>query len=141
LNKKREYKVWKEYVALKKPNKIKCRLCNKSNSEWKDLKAGGFVHRMCIYKFSHYGMTPTIHSKWRRELIIVRKIVLERDNYTCVKCKNNCENCKRDLKEKGKIKLQVHHIIPVRKGGPNSLDNLITVCQFCNQRLDSKRLN
>ncbi|MGH9993603.1 MAG: HNH endonuclease [Nitrososphaera sp.] len=51
-------------------------------------------------------------------------------------CRNNCDNCKRDLKEKGKIKLNVHHIKPVIKGGSNELDNLITLCIFCNRIAD-----
>ncbi|MHB8546846.1 MAG: HNH endonuclease [Nitrosotalea sp.] len=41
--------------------------------------------------------------------------------------------------EKGKIKLNVHHKISVKKGGTNNMRNLITVCQFCNRMLDSKR--
>ena len=134
----KNYKVWKGFEAIKKPNRKKCRLCNKSNSDWKDLRAGGFVHRLCINKLWHYGMRPKEYSKWRREFVKIRPKVLERDNYTCVRCKNNCDNCKRDLKEKGKIKLNVHHVIPVKKGGSNSMENLITVCQFCNRMLDRK---
>lgn len=132
----KKYKVWKGFEPIKKPNRKKCRLCNKSNPDWKDLMAGGFVHRLCINKLWHYGMTPKEYAKWRRKFVKIRPKVLERDNFICVRCKNNCNNCKRDLKEKGKIKLDVHHIISVKKGGSNSLENLITVCQFCNRMLD-----
>jgi len=46
----------------------------------------------------------------------------ERDDYTCQKCK---------LQDKSGIKLEVHHIIPIYKGGKDELDNLITLCFDC----------
>jgi hypothetical protein len=46
------------------------------------------------------------------------KVVLKRDNYKCVRC-----HTKRDL--------QLHHILPVYKGGPTIEANLITLCSFC----------
>jgi len=123
--------------AITKPNKKKCRICGKVNSERKGL--GNYsVHKLCQYKMGHYGMNPKKYSKWKSEFIKIRPKVLERDNFICVTCKNNCENCIRDLKEKGKIILDIHHIIGVRKGGSNSLENLITVCRFCNRQLDRR---
>jgi HNH endonuclease len=44
-----------------------------------------------------------------------RRLVLERDNYTCQAC------------GKTNGRLDVHHIIPRRYGGQNSMNNLITV--------------
>jgi len=129
--------------TVKKPNTRKCEICNKINSDWRDVRdkkySNLFAHRLCLFKMGHYGFTPEQYAKWKREIYKVRKKVLERDNHLCVKCKNKCHNCKRDLREKGKIKLNVHHKISVIKGGSNNMRNLITVCQFCNRMLDSKR--
>lgn len=52
---------------------------------------------------------------WR----IIRKQVLERDNYTCQSC---------GTKPKAP---HVHHIIPRDKGGSEDLKNLITKCLGC----------
>lgn len=48
--------------------------------------------------------------------------VLNRDNFTCRYCGQSAP----------KVELHVDHIIPVSKGGENSLNNLITACQDCN---------
>ena len=138
---KRDYKTWKGYQSITKPNNHRCRFCNKTNSDWKDVHNEWdtpFVHRLCLFKISHYGFTPEEYSTWKREYNSVRDKILKRDNYQCVECKNNCNNCKRDLLEKGKIKLNIHHIIRVRSGGTNDPKNLITVCQFCNRMLDGE---
>lgn len=51
-----------------------------------------------------------------------RKLVKERDNYTCVLC--GCDD---------KSILTVDHIIPTsRGGGRNAMSNLQTLCQPCN---------
>jgi hypothetical protein len=52
---------------------------------------------------------------------IVRRFILDRDNYTCVKCGRG----------KGHVNLLVHHIVPWRDGGRNTNDNLITLCSLC----------
>ena len=44
----------------------------------------------------------------------LRHIVLRRDNYTCQEC--------------GKINGTVHHKVPRKDGGQDSMDNLVTVC-------------
>lgn len=49
---------------------------------------------------------------------LLRRIILIRDNYTCQLCGK-------------KPSSQVHHIIPRKFGGNNSLDNLITLCGKC----------
>ena len=40
-----------------------------------------------------------------------------------------CQICKRP-----KIRLIAHHIVPVKMGGEDSLDNLITVCEDCERK-------
>lgn len=138
----KQYRTWKGFESIPKPNDHKCSICKKISSDWKDIRNKpliSYVHRLCVFKMGHYGLTPEQYAKWKREYNKVRNKVLERDNFQCVRCKNNCKNCQRDLREKGKIKLNVHHIIPVIRGGSNDVKNLVTVCQFCNRVLDSKR--
>jgi 5-methylcytosine-specific restriction endonuclease McrA len=50
---------------------------------------------------------------------MISELILERDSYVCKKC--------------GVIgvKLVVHHILPLCKGGDNSMSNLITICEKC----------
>ena len=49
----------------------------------------------------------------------LRQQVLKRDKYTCQQCHKQSD------------KLQVDHIVPVRKGGLNGLQNLKTICYDC----------
>jgi hypothetical protein len=57
-----------------------------------------------------------------------RKEVLQRDGYHCIKC--------------GAIgELEIHHIIPVYKGG-NDLDgNLITLCHYCHREAPNEPID
>jgi len=54
---------------------------------------------------------------------ILRMAALKRDHYTCQGC------AKTDLP------LDVHHIIPITKGGKNWLSNLISLCRSCHERV------
>lgn len=56
----------------------------------------------------------------------IRKAVILRDGCKCMECgKSNC-------------KLEVHHIKPKRLCGSNTLGNLITLCENCHQKTESK---
>ena len=52
---------------------------------------------------------------------LTRENVYRRDNFECVYC--GASNLKL---------LTLDHVIPRSKGGPNSWDNLVTACKFCN---------
>jgi 5-methylcytosine-specific restriction endonuclease McrA len=54
----------------------------------------------------------------------IREEALKRDNYTC-----QGRECRGVYKRVG-----THHIIPRRKGGPNTLDNLVTSCPSCHRK-------
>lgn len=57
----------------------------------------------------------------------IREQVLERDNYICQICLKTLNN------------LEVHHVIPKRKGGLDILDNLVSFCRKCHCILEPKR--
>lgn len=48
--------------------------------------------------------------------------IFKRDNFTCQYCGEYAPN----------VILQIDHVIPVSKGGNNSIDNLKTACTKCN---------
>lgn len=50
--------------------------------------------------------------------------ILQRDNYTCQQCFSSPVNNKE-------CKLQIHHIIPIKKNGTDDDNNLITLCKKC----------
>ncbi len=68
-------------------------------------------------------------AEWRR----LRKVVYERDDWTCADCKQRCLNL-RDSHSKPKLKIQAHHIIPRRYGGTDDLANLVTLCMSCHHK-------
>jgi 5-methylcytosine-specific restriction endonuclease McrA len=61
-----------------------------------------------------------------------REDVLQRDGYKCTKC-GYPKGFKRRSRD-----LHVHHIIPLYKGGSNSLSNLTTLCHICHRNIDKK---
>ncbi|WP_110984901.1 HNH endonuclease [Acaryochloris thomasi] len=52
----------------------------------------------------------------------VRSYVLARDGHQCQSCSQS------------HVPLEVDHIIPLAKGGPNDISNLHTLCQRCNRK-------
>ena len=57
----------------------------------------------------------------------LRKQVLIRDKFTCQCCNENGEGALGIL--------AVHHIVEVSQGGPDTLDNLVTLCVNCHLRV------
>lgn len=53
----------------------------------------------------------------------IRKAIIMRDNNTCQLCK------KKDTQ------MEVHHIVPKRLNGSNSIHNLITLCKSCHKKI------
>ena len=52
--------------------------------------------------------------------------VLKRDNYKCL-------ICGKSPSTHPELSLEVDHILPVSKGGINDLENLQTLCIYCNR--------
>ena len=59
-----------------------------------------------------------------------REFSLSRDKYIC-------QNCKGKSKDK---RLEVHHIIYKQNGGSDDVDNLITLCKTCHDKVHHKAL-
>ena len=53
----------------------------------------------------------------------IRKRVYERDNYTCQGCGET------------DTELHAHHIVPKSDGGSDRMDNLLTLCKPCHERI------
>jgi hypothetical protein len=62
------------------------------------------------------------HAEWEE----LRRQILQRDGYTCQHCSST-------------NKLEVHHIKPHHKGGADSPENLITLCEDCHIQFDDCR--
>ena len=71
------------------------------------------------------------NSKNQRKLMTkqLRKMVMERDNYTCQCCGKYMPD---------EVGLQIDHIIPINKGGKTILSNLQVLCSKCNGRKSDK---
>lgn len=62
-----------------------------------------------------------MRSKWDRMRSRVSKKIFSRDGFVCVAC-GSTKN------------LTIDHIVPIKRGGNNSLSNLRTLCQSCNSK-------
>ena len=60
----------------------------------------------------------------KRELDLLRPQLL-------LRCANCCEKCGRYRP----FGLAPHHIIPRSHGGPNTMENLISLCQICHDAI------
>lgn len=74
------------------------------------------------------GFRDNRDSEWRQE---IRPKVLERDNHKCQKCGMTNKEHKSEFGQE----LQVHHIDSNREN--NSLDNLITLCEYCHSKISN----
>ena len=72
-------------------------------------------------------MTREEQEAWRK----LRASVLERDDFTCYRCE------KRSANGKG---LSVHHLTPRDEGGPDALNNLVTLCNPCHDYVELEGL-
>jgi 5-methylcytosine-specific restriction endonuclease McrA len=64
----------------------------------------------------------------RREVILSRKNIFERDKNTCQYCSKKCS--REDL--------TIDHVIPRSRGGKNMWDNLVIACYPCNTRKSNR---
>jgi 5-methylcytosine-specific restriction endonuclease McrA len=60
----------------------------------------------------------------------LRHNVYARDRHRCTMC---------GRKGGRKVALHAHHIVPLSRGGTNTLDNLTTLCSACHRRVHARR--
>ena len=91
-----------------KPNSSKLRASKVSNRSVRAYKTGATtrIRRTDPYTDDWYEISAAVK---------------RRDGYKCVKCPNTTN-------------LEVHHIVPVSKGGTNAMNNLITLCHKCHSK-------
>ena len=124
---------------------VKCKYCNKwfspTNSE-----AECYIHRGnslycsdgCKKSCPTYGVVKYergFRQNTSREVQPeLRKLVLERDNWTCQKCGANKDD---DIT----VTLHCHHIDPVKNNPIESadMDNCITLCKACHKEAHSRK--
>ena len=66
----------------------------------------------------------------KRRLLFCKRLVYERDNYTC-------QYCGEELTQ---AKCTVDHVVPRSKGGPSTFENCVTACFQCNTQKANKNL-
>jgi 5-methylcytosine-specific restriction endonuclease McrA len=64
----------------------------------------------------------------RKDMVLTRKAIFERDN-------NTCQYCGRKSRRE---KLTIDHVIPRSRGGGDTWDNLVLACLECNARKRNK---
>lgn len=91
------------------------------------------VRRAASFKRSATGVTKIKRDGYstvngfskNNEWWAIRAAVVKRDGGKCVPCK------RKGLAIKGS---EVHHVLPLSKGGRTVMTNLMTVCQLCHER-------
>ena len=66
------------------------------------------------------------NNQLRHQAHSLRKQVLERHDHRCFCC---------GVPENQKERLQLHHILPIARGGMSTLDNLIPLCPSCHAKI------
>ena len=92
-------------------NKLKCPMCN----EYFASEMGMKVHHAQVHDESIAGSRAVTKT--------IRERVLERDDHRCQRCDAAVGSTASDF--------ELHHLLPVAAGGPDHVDNLITLCSEC----------
>ena len=72
--------------------------------------------------------------KIRRRYFLKGRLI-DYNLYHSLKCKKKCEKCKLNFKM-----LEIHHIIPISKGGNNEASNLMALCSSCHKIKDKEAI-
>ena len=58
--------------------------------------------------------------------VAVRREAMTRDERTCQRCGRYHE-----------VELHLHHVLPHSQGGPDTAENLVTLCEFCHREWEA----
>lgn len=89
-------------------------------SEWDEVynSPSTSIHVPATMRLKHF-----VNKKWKPPRFR-KKVLFNRDNWTCQYC--GVKLTARDI--------QVEHIMPASRGGPNSWLNCVAACKNCNKR-------
>jgi 5-methylcytosine-specific restriction endonuclease McrA len=94
------------------------------NGEHRYIRTVNFQFRVPeVIVLTLYGGIP------RKETVLTRKAIFERDN-------NTCQYCGRKTR---KERLTIDHVIPRSRGGGDTWGNLVLACLECNARKRNRR--
>lgn len=128
------------HTAMKKRNKIKlnqeffCRYCSNTVEEYQILSGKTTCRKCSDFRKDQYKKAAAIRrSASKRRALLVglqehftseeRELLFQEFDYRCVKCY---------MKPESRSKLHTDHIIPLSKGGANTIDNIQPLCVHCN---------
>jgi 5-methylcytosine-specific restriction endonuclease McrA len=110
-------KYYIEKAKLPLPDGLHCTICGKSLPPKR--------RKYCSDKCFLHWYNRIARFDWPS----IRKAVRRRDKYTCRDC-----GTKRD-KYGGSPKLTVHHVVPIKDGGPEfDIGNCVTLCETCHRK-------
>lgn len=85
----------------------------------------------------------TRKSEWAKKVYAPsqkNKIIGDYETYFEKYCKEFNYQCQACRKKHRKMRLSLHHIIPVIEGGSNDYDNIILVCKECHNKIEEESL-
>lgn len=99
--------------------------------KFSEIKNDSISEEKLIYDGNNNKKIKTIVTEYRRDPKIISK-VLNRANGICEHCEKTAP-FKR--KSDGTPYLEVHHIIPLSEGGPDTISNTVALCPNCHARM------
>jgi 5-methylcytosine-specific restriction endonuclease McrA len=106
-----------EYVEL---------VCERCGTTYKRREQDADRSRYCSKECQYGWNTPSPGDTRKKSK---RGRVLERDGCVCQRCES-----KVGAKDSSLKTAEVHHIIPTAAGGPDAVENMITLCQSCHTK-------
>lgn len=120
-----------KYINMEKEKKSICQFCGE---EFNFSKFKKFCSKGCRWNYKIKNITWGMFGNQPREKLIkirshlhqplIREYYFERANF-------QCQQCGAIREDKA---LEIHHILPLYKGGNNDPDNLIVLCKKCHQK-------
>lgn len=124
----------KDKVVFKRPRYVPKGVCEWCGSLITNKRRTSCCCKECSQKFQ-IATSPVMYAN-QGSAGGYRNHIFRRDDYTCQKC----GAIHRVINEYGiplpttDGKLDLHHILPVARGGTNNPDNLVTWCRDCHKR-------
>lgn len=91
----------------------------------------------CIFLFNREDNSKPVVKSQRRKATIVNNLPINEDEKGWFKTRKKVfEKYGRCCSMCGSVQnVEVHHIIPIKEGGTNELENLIPLCRDCHQEI------